>query len=151
MCTWFTFSLWQTSLKSVSRSGHQARLIVCNVRESRRSFNSRCDFPSLCTETHRTVGQDSDRIQIAEDLSSAHRGHCPHGYWWSGSGVRSRSRRSLLLVKKRGDRKEEVEIWRKKKKEKQDERGAHFRWWRGENEWKRKIKTLFLKWDFFSK
>lgn len=44
-------------------------------------------FPS--TETHGTVGQDSDRIQIAEDLSSAHPGHCPHGYWWSRPGVRS--------------------------------------------------------------
>lgn len=84
------------------------------------------------------------RVQIAEDLSSAHCRHCPHGYWRIRPGVWSGSWCSLLLVKNEGA------IWRERRSGNlngiKKERGAHFR-----KERKRKIKTLFLKWDFFSK
>lgn len=81
---------------------HQTNLTLCS------SSNS---FFYPYTETHGTLGQDSDGVQITEDVSSAHRGHCPHGYRRSRPGVRSRRRASLLLVKNTGawGKKEEKE------------------------------------------
>lgn len=58
-----------------------------------------CLFFISCTGTHRKMGQDSDGVQVAEDLTLAHCGHCPHGYRWSGPGVWRRHGTGLLLVK----------------------------------------------------
>lgn len=51
------------------------------------------------TETHRTMEQDGHRVQISEDLTPAHCGHCSYGYWRSSSGVWSGRGCRLFLVK----------------------------------------------------
>ena len=75
-------------------------------------------YVPLLTETHRAVGQDCDRVQIAEDLPPAPGGHCSHGYRWSRSGVWRGCGSSLLLVKSTRDPKMNgvAEIGEKKQK-----------------------------------
>lgn len=51
-------------------------------------------------ETHWQMGQDSDRVPVAEDLAPAHCGYCTYGHWWSGAGVRCGYRPCLLPVKR---------------------------------------------------
>lgn len=106
-------------------------------------------FSSRRTETHRTVGQDGDRVQIAEDLSSAHCGHCPHWHWRNRSGVRSRGRPSLLLVKTKGLKRREK---RGEKPRRNITKEEHTQDRGGEKQWKKKkIKTLFFKMGLFLK
>lgn len=55
------------------------------------------------TETHRTMEQDGHRVQITEDFTPTHCGHCTDGYWRSTSGVWSGRGRRLFLVKMKPD------------------------------------------------